>query len=64
MIWGEKKVLRVGDQKTRNRFAWIPLKLTDGRWIWMELCNEIYEYSTIETWFGGYAWVLIGRTPL
>jgi hypothetical protein len=48
MIWGERYIDRPvayhpkhGDVRTVSRFAWVPTKLTDGRW-------AVFEYVKVK----------------
>lgn len=45
MILGEKDPTRddLGKQRTRERFAWFPRYLTDGRIIWLARYVETWE---------------------
>jgi hypothetical protein len=51
MIWGKLKkeyYSRMEKKDKTNWFAWRPMKLRDGRWIWME---RVYAYW--ESWRAG-----------
>lgn len=36
MIWGTRKEDRIPDHDWRTRFAWVPVRLEDGRWLWWD----------------------------
>lgn len=42
--------------RTRRVFAWLPVYLSDGSYLWLEWCVEV------EYWFDRYdGWVVIDR---
>jgi len=36
MIWGKTNTQRLAIYEKHKWFAWYPVKLNDGRWIWWE----------------------------
>lgn len=47
MIWKNKKIAYEGDKVTVKRFAWLPVRLSNGDLIFFEKYNCIYEYQYI-----------------
>lgn len=58
-----------GRQEGRHRFAWLPVRTHDGRWLWLERYVAMYEVRFITPdpylfMFKELAWVFIGRYGL
>lgn len=70
MIFGEKYLTGddVGRQNITFKRAWLPLRLFDGRRIWMEryaLVREVrYVFQEPIFFFLSPEWVFVGRYPL
>ena len=44
-----KETYKYGDKKYKHKFAWLPVKLDDGKIIWLEHYWEEWEYT--EVWY-------------
>ncbi len=55
MIWGKKRIeYKIGDIRERERFAWMPCELTDGRMIWLQRVRERHELRRNPLWPADY----------
>lgn len=50
MIWGKTTIERKKKQQAKEKkwFAWYPIHLVDGRWVWLEYVS----YETYGSWDG------------
>lgn len=51
----EWKTPRVGDRKTKVRFAWLPLDCADGKTRWLERVLKTYYTCSVVR----YCWILL-----
>jgi hypothetical protein len=59
MIWGKtfKQQEREQENKDMSWFAWYPIQLTNGRWLWWEYVRRFkYESSAWASCFGSYSY--------
>lgn len=55
MNWGELKP-KFGTERVVKRFAWLPIRLSDGRTVWLEtyLSIEVFRPWVLDVNSGGY----------
>jgi len=54
MIWGTKNKIKKPWRITWFWFAWRPVKLLDGRWVWWQKVEKFYVRYTGRDWITRY----------
>ena len=50
MIWGKKTNEKLWMYRRHRWFAWRPVRLEDGRWIWLEVVIREKESHPFDRW--------------
>ena len=63
MRWWPKTVPRVGDTRERDKFAWLPTKMTDGSVIWFERywVGEVYHRHLVDEAVEVFFWLPVRK---
>jgi len=67
MIWGSYRIFpKIGQKATIEVFALFPIRLEDGRWLWLESYFSVREYGGWLSAFDRvqYKWKETRRIPL
>lgn len=64
----KKKNPNIGDKEYRRSFAWIPTKIHDELWVWLEDYIRVYRYEIkTDSRFGSQynlpQWIIIEKFP-